>query len=89
MCACRIGLHDREPAKRHAKRCAFESCVYPRSEFRKETRRACEIVRFLSRFLPLVGLGREGHDTKREVQSARLYDDGGFQPVDWWIVREP
>ena len=84
MCACRIGLHDREPAKRHTKRCASESRVNTRSEFRKELRRACETVRIL-----FVLFGREGHDAKREVQPARLYDDGGVQPIDWWIVCEP
>ena len=89
MCACRIGLHDRELAKRHAKRCTSESRVDTRSEFRKKLRRACEIVRCLSRFLPLVEVGREGQDAKREVQPARLDDDGGVQPVDCWIVGEP
>ena len=89
MCACRIGLHDRELAKRHAKRCTSESHVDTRSEFRKKLRRACEIVRCLSRFLPLVEVGREGQDAKREVQPARLDDDGGVQPVDCWIVGEP
>ena len=34
MCACRVGLHDREPAKRHAKRCALKSHVDLRSSLR-------------------------------------------------------
>ena len=87
MRACRIGLHDREPTKRHAKRCAPESRVDPRSEFRKELRCACEIVRIL--FLPLTLLGRKVHDAKREVEPAWLDDDGGVQPVDRRIVRKP
>ena len=62
----------------------------PRSEFRKGLRCACncKIMRILL-LLPLTLLGREVHDTKSEVQPVWLDDDGGVQPVDWWIVRKP
>ncbi|KAH9066786.1 hypothetical protein EDB87DRAFT_1588208 [Lactarius vividus] len=32
---------------------------------------------------------REGHDTERGAQAARLDDDGGVEPVSRWVVREP
>ena len=37
----------------------------------------------------LPGGGREGHDAKCEIEAARLDDDGGVEPVDRWVVREP
>ncbi len=96
MCARRVGLHDREPAERHAQRCAREDCADAGSEVREEPRCGSEIVLVL-----LLGLCRgvhddaarrglrEGHDAEREVQAARLDDDGGIDPVDRWVVGEP
>ena len=91
MCARRIGLHDREPAKRHAQRSAREDCADAGSEGGEELRCGSEIFPPILLFL----LGgrrwgrREGHDAEREVQAARVDDDGGVEPLDWWIVCEP
>ena len=80
MSARRIGLHDREPAKRHTQWRAREDCADAGREGRKEPRCSGEIF-------PL--LGYESHDAEREVQAARLDDDGGVEPLDWWVVCEP
>lgn len=93
MCARRVGLHDREPVKRHLQRCAREDCVNTGGENREEARSGGEIVLFP---LGRGGLNdaarrrrREGHDAEREVQTARLDDDGGVEPIDRWVLREP
>ena len=87
MCACRIRLHDRKPTKLHAERCAREDRADAGSEPREEPRCAGQIVCFL----PLLSgpAVREGHDAEREVQPARLDDDGGVETVDRWVVCEP
>ena len=85
VCAFRVGLHDGKPAKRHAQRCTSEGGVDTWCEPRKEPRSAIEIVR-----IPLSpGVRTKCHDAESEVQSARLDDDGGIKPVDWWVVGEP
>ena len=89
MCARRIGLHNREPAEGHVQRCAIEDGADAGSESREELCCCSEILPFL---LLLLGRGcrwREGHDAEREVQAARLDDDGGVEPLDRWVVCEP
>ena len=87
MCALRIGLHDREPAERHAQRCAREGRADARSEVREEPRCAGQIVRLI--LLLLSPRIREGHGAEPEVQPGRLDDDGGVETFDRRVVHEP
>lgn len=91
MYACRVGLHDREPAERWAR----EDCADAgRGEY-EEPRCGGEIVLLLLLRLrsgytttPPGGDGTRAM-TECEMQAARLDDDGRVDPVDRGVVREP
>jgi len=94
MGARRVRLHDSQPSKGHAERVVREDLTNARSKAGEERRRAGKVALLRGTLLLLLLLllgrrGEEGHDAKREMQTAWIDDDGRVEALNRRFVREP
>ena len=98
----RVRLHSCKPTKQNVQQAVLEQGTDAWSQAREKPRGTCKIrLRLQLRFRALLMIvvvvvvvvvvvrQSKGHDTKGEVQVARVDDNGGVETVNGWLVCEP